>query len=230
MTKTRLLITAGPTHEPIDGVRYLANRSSGRLGILLAEAAVALGKPVTLLLGPTPLEPDSHSLLTTRRFQSTSDLSALLATSWPDHDVLLMAAAVADFRPAIADSGTKIERGTDGLTLHLESTPDLLAGLADHSRPDQVRVGWALEERESMMERARGKLARKRLDAIVANPLETVGSDRISGRLLLRGANGPEEVAPPEETMSKQEFSRWLIDRILAMHAALGDAGRTSSA
>jgi len=230
VTKTRLLITAGPTHEPIDGVRYLANRSSGRLGILMAGAAADLGASVTLLLGPTPLEPDRHPLLTTRRFRSTADLAALLETSWPDHDVLLMAAAVADFRPLGADSGNKIERGPDGLTLRLESTPDLLAGLADRSRSDQIRVGWALEVRESMMERARGKLARKRLDAIVANPLETVGSDRIAARLLVRGSGGPEEVTLPEETMSKEEFSRWLLARILAMHAERRNAGRSVDA
>ena len=72
VTQTRLLITAGPTHEPLDGVRYLANRSSGRLGILLAEASADLGLPTTLLLGPTPLEPQDHSLLRTERFRTTA--------------------------------------------------------------------------------------------------------------------------------------------------------------
>ena len=96
----RILITAGPTHEPIDPVRYLANRSSGRMGLALAEAAADRQWPVTLLLGPTPLPPPERSMIRTLRFQSTDELGQLLADLWADHDILVMAAAVADFRPA----------------------------------------------------------------------------------------------------------------------------------
>ncbi len=78
-----VLITAGPTHEPIDGVRYLANRSSGRMGIAIAEASLRRNRRTTLLLGPTPLAPPQHSQLTTRRFQTTAELQSLLAETWP---------------------------------------------------------------------------------------------------------------------------------------------------
>ena len=119
-----VLITAGPTHEPIDAVRYIANRSSGRMGIALAEAATSRGIRTTLLLGPTALAPPVHSQLTTRRFRTAEELQTLLADAWPDHDILFMAAAVADFRPAdpVAPDTKLVRRGGD-LTLRLEPTP-----------------------------------------------------------------------------------------------------------
>src|SRR5688500_7711901 len=95
--KPRCLITAGPTHEPIDEVRYLGNRSSGRMGIALAAASTRRGWQTTLLLGPTHLEPPQHSCLKVLRFQTAAELQALLHSQWPLHDVLLMAAAVADY-------------------------------------------------------------------------------------------------------------------------------------
>ena len=91
----RVLITAGPTHEPIDAVRYIGNRSSGKMGLALANATLRRGWPTTLLLGPTAINPPDHSQLTTIRFQSAADLRQLLAEYWPKHDVLFMAAAVA---------------------------------------------------------------------------------------------------------------------------------------
>ena len=95
----RLLITAGPTHEPLDQVRYLGNRSSGRMGLALAEAAAARGLPTTLLLGPLEAERfHVHSHLSIERFQTAADLERLLADQWPYHDILFMAAAVADYR------------------------------------------------------------------------------------------------------------------------------------
>src|SRR5688500_9859369 len=98
LTRPHVLITAGPTHEPIDSVRYIANRSSGRMGLALAEAAMERGWATTLVLGPTPLTPTENSHLRIVRFQSTDDLQSLLGKLWPSHDVLFMAAAVADYR------------------------------------------------------------------------------------------------------------------------------------
>lgn len=221
MNQPRILITAGPTHEPIDRVRSLNNSSSGRLGIHLAEAAVGREARTTLLLGPTHHAPPEHSLLETKRFQTTSELEALLKATWPTHDVLLMAAAVADYRPRDPHLEAKLPRSEAGLTLELEATPDLLAGLAEHSRPDQLRVGWALESRGNLRARAIMKLARKHLHLIVANPLETISSDEIEPLVLARTGEGPGEVPVPSPRMAKETFAAWLVKEALDRQRAL---------
>ena len=221
MNQPRILITAGPTHEPIDRVRSLNNSSSGRLGIHLAEAAVGREARTTLLLGPTHHAPAEHSLLETKRFQTTSELEELLKATWPSHDVLLMAAAVADYRPRNPRLEGKLPRSEAGLTLELEATPDLLAGLAEHSRPDQLRVGWALESRENLRERASRKLARKHLHLIVANPLETIASEAIEPLVLARTGEEPEVLPVPAPRMGKADFAAWLVGAALDRQRAL---------
>ena len=183
-TPPRVLITAGPTHEPLDAVRFLGNRSSGRLGIALAEASVQRGWHTTLLLGPTARTPADHPLLATLRFQSTSELESLLGRSWPEHDLLLMAAAVADFRPRHPLAGEKITRSPNGLSLELEPTPDLLEQLSRANPEHGIRVGWALEPRNRLRESGRRKLEAKKVHAIVANPLETISDETITPLLL----------------------------------------------
>jgi phosphopantothenoylcysteine decarboxylase/phosphopantothenate--cysteine ligase len=205
----RLLITAGPTHEPIDEVRYIANRSSGRLGVELASAAARRGIATTLLLGPTALDPPVDTSLTVVRFRTTADLARELDRLWPEHDVLIMAAAVADYRPVPAGGDAKIRRGDARLALELEPTPDLLHGLAAGARPDQVLIGFALEPAERLAESARGKLERKGVHAIVANPIETMESEAIRATVYVRGGD---DIAAPE--MSKRDFADWLLDRV----------------
>jgi phosphopantothenoylcysteine decarboxylase/phosphopantothenate--cysteine ligase len=220
-----MLVTAGPTHEPIDAVRYIGNRSSGRTGLAIANAAAERGLPTTLLLGPIDyaslregLPQDSHVRVI--RFQTTSDLERLLHGEWPNHDVLVMAAAVADYRPkrrgdGVADAPAgKLRRRDVGLTLELESTPDLLAGLAGMTRPDQCVIGFALEPREALLDTAIEKMSRKHLDAIVANPLETMGSDVIEAIVLLR--DGRQWNLTPHGPAAKNAFAAALVDRILA--------------
>ncbi len=207
-----MLITAGPTQEPIDAVRYLANRSTGRMGIALAEASADRGRQTTLLLGPTPLAPTEHSRLTTIRFRTTADLQALLAEHWPDHDVLIMAAAVADYRPAeTAPASAKHQRRRGTWSLQLEPTPDLLGELAAITRPDQITIGFALEPADRLVASAREKLAAKSINAIVANPLETIGSDRIGATLILRDGR---TLTPPGPQCAKREFAEWLLDQL----------------
>lgn len=205
----RLLITAGPTLEPIDAVRYLANRSSGRMGLALAAAAAERGHRTTLLLGPTPLQPTDHTLLRVVRFESMDDLEAALHQQWPDHDVLLMAAAVADFRPARVRA-TKVRRGDGPFVLELATTPDLLSQLAPLSRPGQIRIGFALEEPGLLADAARRKLREKSAHAIVANPLATMGSDRVTATVFLPDGT----TLAPAPALTKDEFARWLIDRL----------------
>lgn len=207
---SRMLITAGPTHEPIDDVRYLANRSSGRMGLALAHAARAAGWNVTLLLGPTALTPSAD--VETIAFESTADLATLLDHHFPACDVLIMAAAVADYRPRRFDQ-RKLVRQDQPLVLELEPTPDLVAACADRKRPGQRIIGFALEESAALTQRARDKLRRKGLDAIVANPLATMGAADVTATLLT--ATG-EIVSPPGSPtapapVTKDDFARWLI-------------------
>jgi phosphopantothenoylcysteine decarboxylase/phosphopantothenate--cysteine ligase len=208
MARPRWLITAGPTHEPIDVVRYLANRSSGRLGVALARAAHAGDIDVTLLLGPGVAAPAD---IRTIRFSSTADLERLLAEHFPRCGTLIMAAAVADYRPAQPVAG-KLPRGTERLQLELEPTPDLVAACARLKGPKQRIIGFALEEPDVLAERARAKLARKGLDAIVANPLSTMGSATIEARII-RPA-GPEIRPAGGDPLEKPDFARWLVEWI----------------
>ena len=223
----RLLITAGPTHEPIDRVRYLGNRSSGRLGIALADHAAQAGWHTTLLLGPTPRTP-THSSVVVHRFHTTADLERLLLTHFPACDSLVMAAAVADYRPAAhpteaqpLPSDGKLRRSDQHLTLRLEPTPDLLAACAARKRPDQVVVGFALEPRARLLASAADKLTRKRLDMIVANPLETMDSDTVEATLLTAAI--PPAAPHADHTpgpIAKSAFAPWLLSRIAAMLAS----------
>ena len=175
-----LLLTAGGTREPIDPVRYLGNRSSGRLGAALAAAAVRAGHRVTLIVGPGAVEMPAVD----RRVDVTTAaemLDAVLA-DFPAADVLLMAAAVADYRPVAAAAG-KIESGQQRLIIECEPTADVLAAVADARRPGQRVVGFSLQT-DGDLDRARAKLARKRLDVIVHNRQATLDSDGIDATLL----------------------------------------------
>lgn len=207
----RVLITAGPTHEPIDDVRFIGNRSSGRVGIAIAEAAARHGWETTLLLGPGTKCPED-SQVRVERFRTTDDLNQLLLNHFPDTHILIMAAAVADFRPADPNwTGQKKARRRDGpVTLRLEPTPDLLASCASRRTQGQILVGFALEPRETLESAARNKLIRKDLDAIIANPLETMDADSIDPLLILRSG----ETRSPRGTLSKPEFGAWLIEQL----------------
>jgi phosphopantothenoylcysteine decarboxylase / phosphopantothenate---cysteine ligase len=203
----RILITAGPTREPIDLVRFVGNRSSGKMGLALAEAAVEAGHETTVLLGPVGVAPPEGCK--TYRFESTAELKQLLEAHWRDHDVLIMAAAVADYRPIEVHEG-KLPRNPVGtLTLVLHSTPDLSALMASSKRPGQRVIAFALEEKEHLEERAIQKMRRKGVDAIVANPLGTMESDGITPVWLTADAR---REAPGR--MSKADFAKWLIRKL----------------
>lgn len=212
----RLLITAGPTHEPIDAVRYLGNRSSGKLGTAIADEAARRGWTVTLLLGPTPRLP-AHPSVRCLRFQTADDLGGLLRETVSEHDALIMAAAVSDFRPAPherGEPGTKRRRTDARLSLDLEPTPDLIAECARGRTGGPLLVGFALEPEAGLLEAARGKLDRKGIDVIVANPLETMDSDQIRATLLGRAGTGLEGGRASPGTMDKDAFAGWLLDAV----------------
>ncbi len=211
MKSPRLLITAGPTHEPIDSVRFVGNRSSGRMGIALAEAAIARGWSVTLLLGPATSEP-SDAAIDVVRFRTCADLQSLLQAHAPKADVLVMAAAVADYRPKPnpAMSGGKFRRTDAPLILELEPTPDLLAGISKTRRPDQLFVGFALEPRRELLESAQRKLVKKKVDMVVGNPLATMDSDTVEAMVLFKDGRR----ADTPRLMTKRSFAPWLLDLV----------------
>jgi len=206
-----LLLTAGPTYEPIDAVRFIGNRSSGKLGLALAGAAIEADHAVTLLLGPVG-EATVPEGATVHRFETTEQLQALLSEHFPRCDALIMAAAVADFRPIAQEAG-KLPRG-EGQTLELESTPDLVAELAESKRSDQRLIAFALETPDELEERAADKLERKGVDAIVANALQTMGSDRVV--MHWHAIPGERHTTDP---MLKPDAARWLIKRIEGLFA-----------
>jgi phosphopantothenoylcysteine decarboxylase / phosphopantothenate---cysteine ligase len=206
---THLLITAGGTVEPLDDVRFIGNRSSGQLGCLLAQTAAAQSYEVTLLLGPNTVNPPCHPRLNTIPFSSTRDLSAKLKELWPSHALLIMAAAVADFTPKGGHTNGKIRRG-NSLTIEMAPTDDIVADLASTKRTDQRIIGFALEEPDELHTAAISKLQRKKLDAIVANPLVTMESQTITATVFCKDGR---ELSPHPQ-LQKSHFAKWLIEHL----------------
>ncbi|MFH1502598.1 MAG: bifunctional phosphopantothenoylcysteine decarboxylase/phosphopantothenate--cysteine ligase CoaBC [Candidatus Eisenbacteria bacterium] len=161
----RVVVTAGPTWERIDPVRHISNPSTGKMGFALAERALRRGADVVLISGPTALEPPVGVRF--ERVTTTSDMRDAVMAELPALDVLVMAAAPADYRPS-AVSDHKVKKGSSNITLELEPTTDILMEVKEARRPDQCVVGFALET-ESEAENARAKLERKDLDLIVVN-------------------------------------------------------------
>ncbi len=151
-----VLVTAGGTREPIDSVRYVGNCSSGRMGLALAQAAHARGAQVTVVAANVSLSRPPG--VAWREAPTAAELQRACEEEFPTCDVLLMAAAVADFRPAAPSNGKIKKAGQERLRLELEATPDVLCGLAAHRREGQTLVGFAAEHGEGALEYGRGKL------------------------------------------------------------------------
>jgi phosphopantothenoylcysteine decarboxylase/phosphopantothenate--cysteine ligase len=208
----RVLVSAGGTREPIDPVRFVGNRSSGRMGWAIAEAARRRGAQVTVLASNVelPRHPDIRYV----EAPTAQDLHRAALDAFPACDVLVMAAAVADFRPGRAREG-KIDKGAEGrLALELEPTPDILSELADR-RDEQVVVGFAAEHGAAGLERARAKRERKRLDLIVHNDVSVdgVGFGSAQNEITIIGAGG-EEALP---RMSKDACAERILDAVAAL-------------
>ena len=161
----RVLVTAGPTHEPIDPVRYVGNRSSGKMGVAIATEALARGARVTLVLGPGAVRPPVG--VDVIEVQTAEEMRTAVLARAANAEVVVMAAAVSDFRPKVpADRKLKKDDGIP--ELQFEPTPDILAELGEHRRPDQILVGFAAETHD-VEAAGRDKLTRKGLDLLVAN-------------------------------------------------------------
>ena len=205
----RVLITAGPTRESLDPVRVITNRSSGRMGYRLAEAAWARGADVVLVSGPASLpEPEGVERV---RIESTEDLRSAVMEHLHAADVLIMAAAPADFRPANRRD-TKAPRDAGGMTLPLEPTPDVLLATAGSRKPGAVMVGFALETGDAVA-RGREKLARKQLDLIVVNDaLEPgAGFEVETNRVTILARDGADIVVPLAD---KREVADRILDAV----------------
>ena len=197
----RVLVTAGGTREPIDSVRYVGNRSSGRMGMALAHEAARRGAEVTVVRANLSLPVPAG--IRALDVESAAELEAALQAEFPAADVLVMAAAPADFRPASPAADKIAKAGREGLVLELEPTTDILAALAGDRRPDQTLVGFAAEHGEGAVERGRAKLARKGLDAIVVNDISRadIGFDSEENEVTIVFAAGEQAVrrAPKAE-------------------------------
>jgi phosphopantothenoylcysteine decarboxylase / phosphopantothenate---cysteine ligase len=165
----RVLVTAGGTREPIDSVRFVGNRSSGRMGLALAAEAARRGAEVTVVCANVSLpRPEGVQSV---EVETAAELLDAATTRFEDADVLLMAAAVSDFRPATPLRDKIAKTGRTGLTLELEATEDVLARLAERRRAGQILLGFAAEHGKDGVERGRAKLKRKGLDAVVVNDI-----------------------------------------------------------
>jgi phosphopantothenoylcysteine decarboxylase/phosphopantothenate--cysteine ligase len=204
----RVLVTAGGTREPIDAVRYVGNRSSGRMGVALAAEAVRRGAEVTLV--GANLAVDAPADVELVEVTTAAELEQAARTAFATADVLLMAAAVADFRPADAADGKIKKGGREELTVRLEPTVDVLASLAAIRRPGQTLVGFAAEHGAGALANARGKLERKGLDAVVLNDVSKpgIGFDTPDNEVTLVTAAGD----APVPRSSKSEIASAILD------------------
>jgi phosphopantothenoylcysteine decarboxylase / phosphopantothenate---cysteine ligase len=204
-----VLVTAGPTREKIDPVRYVSNRSSGRMGYALAEAALRRGARVLLVSGPTALKPPGGAEAT--QVESTEEMRAAVLRLFPETTIVIKTAAVADYRPKNVAS-QKVKR-LKSLTIDLEPTADILVELTKQ-RKSQIIIGFAAET-ENVLENARGKLISKSLDAVVANDVsrEGVGFDSERNKVTIITAD--EIVDVPETT--KWEVAQRVLDEVVRL-------------
>jgi phosphopantothenoylcysteine decarboxylase/phosphopantothenate--cysteine ligase len=211
----RFLVTAGGTREPIDAVRFVGNRSSGRMGFALAEAAAALGADVTVVAANVALP--RHSGIRYVDVSTAAELQAACEAEFARTDVLLMAAAVADFRPAAAEPGKIKKDGRPELRLSLEPTDDVLAALAGRRRPGQTLVGFAAEHGDDAVALGRGKLERKGLDAVVVNDIARadIGFEGPQNAVTIVTARDERHV----ERASKAEVARAVLDVVGELRA-----------
>lgn len=209
-----VLVTAGPTREPVDPVRYLTNRSSGKMGYAMAEAAVRRGARVILVSGPTAIAPPSGAEFVS--VQTAEEMHRVVLARVKESTVLVKAAAVADYRPA-APQSRKIKRGAGPAVLELESTPDILADLA-REKGSRFFIGFAAET-DNLAENARKKLEGKKVDMVVANDVtqEGAGFDVDTNVVSIFG-RGAEPVEVPR--MSKLEIAHRVYDEMLRMRKA----------
>jgi phosphopantothenoylcysteine decarboxylase / phosphopantothenate---cysteine ligase len=216
----KVLVTAGGTREPIDSVRFLGNSSSGRMGLALAEAALARGADVTLVAANVTLA--TSEAIARRDVVTAAELQQACQEEFPASELLLMAAAVADFRPVAPQQGKIKKSGRKSLELELEATTDVLATLAEQRHEGQTLVGFAAEHGEHAVKLARAKLADKGLDAIVVNDIsrEDIGFDVDANEVTILTANGGANGAISIARAPKSKVAEAILDAVWRLRGA----------
>ena len=212
MQGLKLLVTAAGTREPIDPVRYIGNRSSGKMGYAIAEAAARLGAEVTLISGPSALQPPAG--VEFFGVESAREMRQLVQERFPACDIVIKAAAVADYRGKNV-SDQKIKKNDAELTLVLEKNPDILKELGEMKQPHQTLVGFAAET-QNLLQYAKGKLEKKNLDMIVANDVSKpqAGFNVDTNLIKLLKRDGSIEELP---LMSKKELAYIILERVMKL-------------
>ena len=210
MQGLNVLVTAGPTRESLDPVRYITNHSSGKMGYALAKAAMLRGAKVTLVSGPVSLTPPLSVKVIP--IVSAQDMYQAVTENFPQQDIVIKAAAVADYRPAVVSS-EKVKKKEEQFLLPMERTRDILQYLGEHKRKDQYLCGFSMET-EHMIGNSRVKLEKKHLDMIVANNLKEAGAGFQADTNVVTLITQEEEV--PLGLMSKEEAAHSILDEILS--------------
>lgn len=205
----RILVTAGPTQEAIDPVRYITNHSSGKMGYAIAKAAMLRGATVTLVTGPTSIEPPRF--VDVVPVVSAQDMFEAVTSRSNDQDIIVKAAAVGDYTPATV-SDEKMKKSDSELSIPLNRTQDILAYLGEHRRDHQFLCGFSMET-QNMLENSRKKLAKKKIDMIAANCLKEEGAGFRGDTNVLTLITKEEEIELP--LMSKDAAAHQLLDAII---------------
>ena len=211
MTGLKVLVTAGPTQEPIDPVRYITNHSSGKMGYALAHAAMLRGADVTLVSGVTALK--YPPLVNTIPIVTAQDMYEAVTSNSDRQDIIIKAAAVADYTPATT-ADNKIKKKDGDMSIPLKRTQDILKFLGEHRNEGQFLCGFSMET-ENMLENSRGKLERKNLDMIVANNLKVEGAGFQGNTNVITMITKDDVVELP--LMDKEEAAHAILDRIMSL-------------
>lgn len=208
----RIVISAGPTREAIDPVRFITNRSTGKMGYAIAEAARDRGLEVTLVSGPVNLQPPVGVDFVA--IESAADMANAMKKAAETADIIIMAAAVADYRPKLY-STSKVKKSDGDMVIELERTEDVLLSLGKIKKPNQILVGFAAET-DDLLKNAQGKLVRKNLDFIAANIVGVPGrgfaSDNNAITLIARDGSQTEFAL-----QSKKDLAASLLNHILSV-------------
>ena len=213
----KILVTAGPTQEAIDPVRYITNHSSGKMGYAIAKAAMLRGADVTLVSGRTAIEPPMFMKIVP--VVTAKDMYEAVTSVSDEQDIIIKAAAVADYRPAKV-SDEKVKKSDGQMSIELERTDDILKFLGEHKRDGQFLCGFSMET-QNVIGNSRAKLTKKNLDMVAANNVKVEGAGFQGDTNVLTLITQDEEVSLP--LMSKEDAALKILDKIVTVHSVLSN-------
>ena len=213
----KILVTAGPTQEAIDPVRYITNHSSGKMGYAIAKAAMLRGADVTLVSGRTAIEPPMFVKVVP--VVTAKDMYEAVTSVSDEQDIIIKAAAVADYRPAKV-SDEKVKKSDGQMSIELERTDDILKFLGEHKRDGQFLCGFSMET-QNVIGNSRAKLTKKNLDMVAANNVKVEGAGFQGDTNVLTLITQDEEVSLP--LMSKEDAALKILDKIITVHSILSN-------